>query len=68
MYERKLLDKILDEDNLNKSIKQVKRNKGTAGVDGMALDDLEPYMNVHKREIVRQIRQRKYQPQPVLRV
>ncbi|MGP4042643.1 group II intron reverse transcriptase/maturase, partial [Gracilibacillus sp. D59] len=68
MYERKLLDKILDEDNLNKSIKQVKRNKGAAGVDGMTIDDLEPHWNVHQREIVWQIRQRKYQPHPVLRV
>ncbi|SER40670.1 hypothetical protein SAMN04487944_1042 [Gracilibacillus ureilyticus] len=34
MYERTLLEKILDTDNLNRAIQQVKRNKGAAGVDG----------------------------------
>lgn len=68
MDERKLLDKILDRDNLNLAWKQVKRNKGAAGVDGMTLDELEPYLALNKDEIIRQIRQRKYQPQPVLRV
>ena len=68
MYERKLLDKILDRDNLNQAFTQVKRNKGAAGVDGMSVDELGLYMSENKEEIIRQIRQRKYQPQPVLRV
>jgi RNA-directed DNA polymerase len=68
MYERKLLDRILDEENLNKAIKQVKRNKGAAGIDGMNVDEIDVYMLENKDEIIRQIRQRKYKPQPVLRV
>ena len=44
MYEGKLLDKILDRDNLNDAYKQVKRNKGAAGVDGMTVDELAGYM------------------------
>ncbi|MGM0839061.1 MAG: group II intron reverse transcriptase/maturase [Bacillota bacterium] len=68
MYQRKLLDKILDRDNLNQAFAQVKRNKGAAGVDGMSVEELGLYMSGNKDDIIRQIRQRKYQPQPVLRV
>lgn len=68
MYERKLLDEILSKDNLNQAFKQVKKNKGAPGVDGMTVDELEGYLVINKDEITQQIRQRKYQPQPVLRV
>lgn len=68
MYEEKLLDKILNRDNLNRAFKQVKRNKGAAGVDGMTVHELAGYMALNKDEVISQIRQRKYQPQPVLRV
>ncbi len=55
-------------DNLNQAIKQVKRNKGAAGVDGMTVDEIGFYMLKNKNDIISQIRQRKYRPQPVLRV
>lgn len=68
MYEQKLLDKILDRDNLNQAYKKVKSNKGASGVDGMSVDELALHMVENKDDIIRQIRQRKYKPQPVLRV
>ena len=68
MYEEKLLGKILDRDNLNQAFKQVKRNKGAAGVDGMTVQELGAYMALNREEIISQIRQRKYLPQPVLRI
>ncbi|MFE8704241.1 group II intron reverse transcriptase/maturase [Cytobacillus sp. FJAT-54145] len=68
MYEIRLLDKILDRDNLNQAFKQVKKNKGAAGVDGMTVDELEGYLIMNKDKIIQHIRQRKYQPKPVLRV
>ncbi|MEQ6391408.1 reverse transcriptase domain-containing protein, partial [Bacillaceae bacterium S4-13-58] len=61
-------EKILDRNNLNQAFKQVKRNKGAAGVDGMTVQELGAYMALNKEEIISQIRQRTYQPQPVLRV
>jgi RNA-directed DNA polymerase len=67
MYDRKLLEKILDRDNLNLAYKQVVRNKGAAGVDSMNVDELGAYLALHKEELLGAIRQRKYQPQPVLR-
>ena len=68
MYEEKLLNRIMDRDNLNQAFKQVKKNKGAAGVDGMTVEELGAYMALNKEEIISQIRQRKYQPDPVLRV
>lgn len=68
MYEERLLDRILNRDNLNLAFKQVKKNKGAPGVDGMTVEELGTYMVLNKDEIISQIRQRKYQPSPVLRV
>lgn len=68
MYERKVLDRILDEENLTVAFEQVRRNKGVAGIDGMTIDELRVYLLRNKEEIMAQIRQRDYQPSPVLRV
>lgn len=64
----KLLEKILSPENMDEAIKQVKGNKGAAGVDGMLTTELESYFEVHGEEIKELIRKRKYKPSPVLRV
>ena len=43
-----LLEKILSRDNLNKAYKQVYRNKGASGVDGVTVEELSPYIKEHK--------------------
>ena len=63
-----LLEQILSKDNLNKAYKQVYRNKGASGVDGVTVYELSTYIKEHKEEILWQIRNRKYKPQPVRRV
>lgn len=63
-----LLEKILSKDNLNKAYKQVYKNKGASGVDGVTVLELSSYIKEHKEEILWQIRNRKYKPQPVRRV
>ncbi|MBU5595752.1 group II intron reverse transcriptase/maturase [Amphibacillus sp. MSJ-3] len=68
MYERKLLNQILDEENLNLAIKQVKKNKGSAGVDGMTVDQIQGYLALNKDDLLKSIRNRTYKPEPVLRV
>ena len=68
MYTNKLLDQILDRDNLNKAYKQVKRNKGAPGVDGMTVSELKGYLDENLEIIREQIRSRKYKPSPVKRV
>ena len=63
-----LLEKILSKENLNKAYKQVYKNKGASGVDGITVDELLLYIQEHKEEILWKIRNRKYRPQPVRRV
>ena len=63
-----LLEKVLDDKNLFEAYKQVYKNKGTSGVDGVTVDELGYYMFKHKEEIKEQIRNRKYKPSPVRRV
>ena len=63
-----LLEKVLDDKNLYEAYKQVYKNKGTSGVDGVTVNELGRYMYLHKEEIKEQIRNRKYKPNPVKRV
>lgn len=63
-----LLEKILDDKNLYNAYKQVYKNKGTSGVDGITVDELGYYMFKRKEEIKEQIRNLKYKPSPVRRL
>ena len=63
-----LLEKVLSKENLNNAYKQVYNNKGASGVDGVTTEELFAYIKEHKEEILWQIRNRKYKPQPVRRV
>lgn len=63
-----MLDNILDRTNLNEAYKQVVKNKGVAGVDGMTIDELWGYLAENREAIISSIRDRTYKPQPVLRV
>ena len=64
----RLLGKILDPGNLNKAYKQVVRNKGAGGVDGMTVEQLLPYLKAHKEELLQSIWDGSYRPKPVRRV
>ena len=63
-----LLELILRKDNLNKAYKQVKRNKGKGGIDGMQVDGLLPFLRENQRSLIQKIREGKYKPNPVRRV
>ena len=63
-----LLEEILNQNNLNKAYKKVVANKGVAGVDGITVEEEFDYLKENKDRILKQIRKRKYKPQPVKRV
>ena len=63
-----LLEKILDNQNLFNAYEQVYKNKGSAGIDGVTVEQLGRYLYLHKEEIKDLVRKRKYKPQPVKRV
>ncbi len=64
----KLLEAILNKDNLNRAYKRVKANKGAAGIDGMTVEEALPYLKEHGKELTERISRGKYTPSPVRRV
>ena len=63
-----LLELIIRRENLNKAYRRVKRNKGSAGIDRMQVDELLPYLLEGGDELIRQLREGRYKPNPVRRV
>jgi group II intron reverse transcriptase/maturase len=63
-----LLEQILSRDNLNRAYKQVKKNKGAGGIDGMQVDELLPFLKENQKELVQSLLDGKYRPKPVRRV
>ena len=63
-----LMEKILSEENLQRAYRQVVKNKGAEGVDGMEYTELKAHLEQNGEHIKEQLRTRKYKPQPVRRV
>ncbi|CDX01740.1 group II intron reverse transcriptase/maturase [Desulfitobacterium hafniense] len=63
-----LFEQILSSENLNQAYRQVKKNKGAGGIDGMQVDELLPYLRDHKDELLESLREGTYRPTPVRRV
>ena len=59
---------VFDKDNIEKAKKQVYANKGSAGVDGVTVYELDNYIYLHLEEIKEKVYKRKYKPTPVKRV
>ena len=66
--ELRLIDKLLNVDNLNEAFLKVVGNKGAAGVDGMEVGDLKLFLRKNWTTIEGQLKQGKYQPQSVKKV
>ena len=64
----KLMEEILSKENLEQARKTVIANKGSAGVDGMNVNELTSFIEEHGEETTERIRNRKYKPLPVKRV
>ena len=63
-----LIEKILSEENLQKAIRKVKKNKGAPGVDKMTVHEVEEWFNQYKEELISKILNKQYKPMPVKRV
>jgi len=64
----KLMEEILERENLIKALKRVKGNKGSPGIDGMKVDQLPRYLKENWLEIRTQLLEGSYKPQAVKRV
>ncbi|MEW8119952.1 MAG: group II intron reverse transcriptase/maturase [Candidatus Thiodiazotropha sp.] len=63
-----LMERVLDRANLFVALKRVTQNKGSAGIDGMRLDELPMYLKAHWPRIRQELLEGRYKPQPVKRV
>jgi len=65
---RQLMEEILAEENLKEAMEKVKSNKGSPGIDGMSVGELQAYLKEHWTKLRSQLVEGTYKPQPVKRV
>lgn len=62
------MEEVLTRENMMRALARVKENKGAAGVDGMTVDDLLPYLKAEWPRIRKELVEGRYMPKPVRRV
>src|SRR6476469_2756821 len=63
-----IMEEICERANLKEALRQVRSNKGSAGVDQMTVDQLGDYLKQHWLSIREQLLNGTYEPKPVRRV
>lgn len=63
----RLLEEILERDNMKRAIKRVIQNKGAPGVDGMTVRKIKRYLKRHWTKIEQSLLEGTYTPMPVRR-
>src|SRR6266705_3358338 len=64
----RLMEEVVERENLKAALRQVKGNKGSAGVDGITVNQLSDYLKQHWPVIREQLLSGTYEPKPVRRV
>ena len=62
------MEAVVERENMKRALQQVVRNRGAAGVDGMPVEQLLPYLKEHWERIKAELLDGTYQPAPVRRV
>jgi RNA-directed DNA polymerase len=65
---KRLMEQVCERENLKEALRQVKANKGSAGVDGITVNQLTDYLKKHWPVIREQLLNGTYEPKPVRRV
>jgi RNA-directed DNA polymerase len=60
-----LMERIVLPSNLNAAYRRVKANKGSAGIDGMAVAELSPWLRTHKGQLIEQLVTGTYKPSQI---
>src|ERR1700716_85464 len=63
-----IMEEVCERANLKEALRQVRSNKGSAGVDWMTVDQLGDYLKQHWPVIREQVLNGTYEPKPVRRV
>src|SRR4051795_11672881 len=64
----RLMEEVCERENLKEALRQVKANKGSAGIDRMTVGQLSDYLKEHWPVIREQLLKGTYEPKPVTRV
>jgi RNA-directed DNA polymerase len=64
----RLMELVVEQRNVEKAMKRVKKNKGSPGVDGMAVDELPKHLVERWEGLRAQLLEGNYQPKPVRNV
>src|SRR5258708_34585790 len=63
----RIMEDVCERANLKEALRQVKSNKGSAGIDGMTVDQLGDYLKQHCPVILEQLLNGTYESKPVSR-
>jgi RNA-directed DNA polymerase len=62
------MEAVVERENMMKALRRVEENKGSAGVDGIAVKDLRDHLRERWPSVREALLEGRYQPQPVLGV
>ena len=65
---QRVMEEVCERENRRAAWKRVRANQGSAGIDGMTVDELPEYLEQHWPAIREQLLSGTYEPKPVLRV
>lgn len=65
---RSLMEAVVERQNMLRALRRVKGNKGSPGIDGMTVKELDKYLGAHWPEIKASLLEGNYCPQPIKRV
>jgi RNA-directed DNA polymerase len=63
-----LMEVVVERGNMMLALRRVKSNRGSAGVDGMSLSELGPFLKEQWQSIKEELLTGRYEPQPVRKV
>jgi RNA-directed DNA polymerase len=64
----RLMEEVCERENLKEALRQVKANKGSAGIDRMTVGQLDDYLKQYWPAFREQLLSGTYEPKPVRRV
>jgi RNA-directed DNA polymerase len=63
----RLMEEVMQRENLQAALRRVRQNQGSPGIDGMTTEELLPYLRVHWPRLREELLAGTYQPAPVKR-
>jgi len=65
---KNMMEAVVERENMIVALRRMEANKGSAGIDGMSVESLRPYLREHWPRIKEQLLAGRYIPNPVRRV